>query len=336
MEDTVNWDTERATDSLDSSKDSEINITMNNNTDNSKNITFKEMDNTSIKYSSEKTEKIYSLIDELSKEDIRKMHIIENLWREREDFKRKLGNEDKIIQNLLVKVTELGEDIKKIEIRDLTEKIIKIQAEIEKLENGNKALRQKTNSEGNGIEGNGEMTMGVLGGRDIKKYKEMTKNETKNTSHQKNKSKSKEYKGRYYNWKETECKIHGNHKAGACRVACGFCYQRGSHRGEECKQKIQKISKFVENKIQKYGVIAKITAESYIKSNGILHVKEDFEKKWKKESGNQENRLYKNNNRNRKGHQTKGEVNLQEEDKMETLEQINKETSQKMIPRDFF
>ena len=98
----------------------------------------------------------------------------------------------------------------------------------------------------------------------------------------------------------------------------------------------------MENKIQKYGVAAKITAESYIKSNGILQVKEEeFEKKLKEESGNQRNRFegYKENNRSRKWHQAGGEVKeigLQEEDKMETLTQIKEETSLKIIKRDIF
>ena len=101
MEGTVNWDTERAADRLDSSEDSETNIKMNNSTENCTNIIFKERDNTSVKCSGVNTEKIYSLIDELSKEDTRKMLIIENPFREREEFKRKLENEDKIIQNLI-------------------------------------------------------------------------------------------------------------------------------------------------------------------------------------------------------------------------------------------
>ena len=123
----------------------------------------------------------------------------------------------------------------------------------------------------------------------------MAKNEIKDSGHQKDNFKSNRYKDGYYNWKESECKIHGNHKAGACRVACGFCYQRGSHREKECCKKKQKISELVENKIQKYEVASKTTVESDIK-----------------------------------------EINIQEEDKMESLEQMKEETSQKFIPRDIF
>ena len=258
------------------------------------NIIFKEMNSTDVKSSCENAEK-RNIMEELSKEDTEKMHIIENLLKEKEEFKRKLQNEGTIIQNLLVKIMELGEDIRKAEISDLAEKITKIQTEIEKLESENKALRQKTRSEGNEVEDNGEKIMVVLGGRDNKRYKGMAKNEIKDTSHQKDNFRANRYKDGYYNWKESECKIHGNHKAGACRVTCGFCYQRGSHRKEECRKKKQKISELVENKIQKYEVASKATAESDIK-----------------------------------------EINIQEEDKMESLEQMKEETSQKFIPRDIF
>ena len=88
----------------------------------------------------------------------------------------------------------------------------------------------------------------------------------------------KSYQKSYKHLGEYKCRIHGYHKRKECRVTCGFCGLRGSHYGKDCFKKNQIIREFVENKVQKYGIMAKSTAESLVTDYGIQKVTEkEFE-----------------------------------------------------------
>ena len=107
--------------------------------------------------------------------------------------------------------------------------------------------------------------------------------------------------GRDYNWKQLPCRIHGEgHTAGECKTGCGFCQLRGSHKGENCWRKGEKINEFIERWIATHGVTAKSTAEGFIRTDKIIHpTKEEFERKLKGEPGQQRGfEGYKGNNRN--------------------------------------
>ena len=80
---------------------------------------------------------------------------------------------------------------------------------------------------------------------------------------------------------EFECKLHGYHKRKECKNICGFCGLKGSHHGRDCWRQNQIIREFVEKKIQKYGIMAKSTAESLVKNYGIIQLtEEEFERRF--------------------------------------------------------
>ena len=108
---------------------------------------------------------------------------------------------------------------------------------------------------------------------------------------------------RNYNWRKLPCRIHGpGHTAEECRTMCGFCNLKGSHIGDSCYRKNEKINEFIETMIQKHGVAAKSTAESFIKADGIYKpTEEEFEKKLRGSPGHQRGfEGYRENNRSNK------------------------------------
>ena len=216
------------------------------------------INNTSIKGSwAEDTEKA-DIIRELLKEDTKKREIIEELVRERERLKADIEDKSKIIQDLL-------------KGKIIYEK---------KLKEANKEIRTEANK------------MGDIGGENIvagrghnnTDYKRMTEKQDRNTNHQINSFRSYKGKSKDYNWKKLPCKLHGSgHTSGECRMWCGFCRLKGSHTGESCWGKSEKIKEFLEKWTQTHGVEAKTTAESFIKTYGITHpTKEEFERRLKR------------------------------------------------------
>ena len=113
--------------------------------------------------------------------------------------------------------------------------------------------------------------------RDIYKISSRS-NETRDNNPQNN---SKTQTGRDYNWRKLPCRLHGQgHTAGECKNACGFCLLKGSHTGENCRRKHDIIKDFMEKWVQKHGMTAKATAESFIKTDRIIHpTQEEFEKR---------------------------------------------------------
>ena len=106
-------------------------------------------------------------------------------------------------------------------------------------------------------------------------------------NHQNN-FRSYENKNRPY-WMEYPCRLHGGHKAGDCKYSCGFCLLRGSHKGEECRRKNEKINHWIEECIQKFGVTAKVTAENCVKRDRIIRpTEEEFGKMLKGEPSRQQ------------------------------------------------
>ena len=109
--------------------------------------------------------------------------------------------------------------------------------------------------------------------------------------------------GREYDWRKLPCRLHGpGHTAGECKSACGYCLLKGSHTGENCWRRSEKINEFVEKWIQKHGVAAKTTAESFIKADRIIHpTEEEFERRLRGNPRQQKGyEGYKGNNRNDK------------------------------------
>ena len=156
-------------------------------------------------------------------------------------------------------------DNKSIEMRDIYDKVRDLMSELDdKIVNMERSLaNSRTEDIKQMSPGNGE------------------NKETKDTNHQINCFRPYENKSRQRR-KELPCKMHGGHKARDCRTSCGFCLLKGSHKGEDCRRQNEMINQWIEECVQKYGVTAKATAESYIKNNGILRpTEEKFEKRLK-------------------------------------------------------
>ena len=128
----------------------------------------------------------------------------------------------------------------------------------------------------------------------------MSKNFDNGRSYQNN---YKAQPGREYDWRKLPCRLHGSgHTAGECKSTCGYCQLKGSHTGENCWRRSEKINEFVEKWIQKHGVAAKTTAESFIKADRIIHpTEEEFERRLRGNPRQQKGyEGYKGNNRNDK------------------------------------
>ena len=257
------------------------------------------INNTGIKCSwAEETEKA-DIVRELLKEDTKKTEIIEDLIKEREKLETKLRNKNKLIQNLIKekhegmkgkinieasfnKGTQIRNiktrvnkikwqlDIKNIEIRDICDEVGDLLSELDKRENLERPLEYNRTRE-NKFQNQATHNMNIF-------QVSSGSNETRDNNYQNN---YKTHEGKDYNWRKLPCRLHGpGHTAGECRAACGFCLLKGSHTGESCWWKSEKINEFIEKWTQTHGVAAKITAESFIKMDGIIHpTKEEFEKR---------------------------------------------------------
>ena len=260
------------------------------------------INNTGIKCSwAEETEKT-DIVRELLKEDTKKREIIEDLAKEIETLESRLRDKDKIIQNLITRENEGKRkginleasfnnrtqftyiktrvnkikwqlDIKNIEIRDICDEVRDLWSELDKQESLERPLEYNRTRE-NKIQNQTTHNMNI--------YQVSSGiNETRDNNYQ---NKYKAQPGKEYNWRKLPCRLHGpGHTAGECRSVCEYCLLKGSHTGENCRRKDEMINRFIEGYIQKYGITAKATAESYIKKNGILHpTEEEFEKRMKK------------------------------------------------------
>ena len=248
----------------------------------------------------EETQKT-DILRELLREDSKKMEIIEDMVKERQRLETKLRNKDEIIQNLIIgmheeeinieksfnKETQIRDrntrikeikwqlDIKNIKIRDICDEVGDLLSELNKLENPERPLeynRKRENKFQNQTTDNIDIYQVSSGS-----------NKTRDNNYQNN---YKTHEGREHNWRKLPCRLHGpGHTAGECKTACGFCWLKGSHTGENCRKKNEKIDQFIYIYIQKFGITAKATAEKFIRPDRIIHPSdEEFEKIWKEES----------------------------------------------------
>ena len=239
------------------------------------------------------------ILGEILKEDTKKSKIIENLIKEKGKWEAELREKNKIIKNLITEKhkgnkeeinietscskghhiknikTRVNKikwqlDIKNSEMRDISDKIGDLLSELEKMEKLEGSL------EYNGIEENKFQEQAT---QNIDIYKVSSRNNEIIDSNYQNNSKTQS--GGNYNWRKLPCRIHGiGHTAEECETTCGFCLTRGSHQGDNCRKKNEKIDQFVYICIQKFGITAKATAESFIKADGIYRpTQEEFERK---------------------------------------------------------
>ena len=61
---------------------------------------------------------------------------------------------------------------------------------------------------------------------------------------------------------------------GACDYKCQFCRRPGSHRTDACGLKEQMKWKFIENKIHKHGMAARLIARDLITDRGLPNISE--------------------------------------------------------------